>query len=253
LRPFNRGWRRWLLLIPAVLLIAIGAFVAWAGTPSGQLMPEVEVALQSDAAVTVSRERWLTFTPQDAAPATGLILYPGGRVLADAYAPAARELAEAGYLVVIVPMPLNLAVLGVNAASDVIAAYPEIEHWALGGHSLGGAMAANYAKANPGVLDGLVIWASYPQASDTLADFDDLVVASVYGSRDGLAKADDVEGSRQYLPEDATFVEIEGGNHAQFGWYGDQAGDNPAEITREAQQAQVVAATLTVLAAIDPS
>jgi hypothetical protein len=45
------------------------------------------------------------------------------------------------------------------------------------------------------------------------------------------------------LPTDATFVPIQGGDHAQFGWYGPQPGDNPASISREIQQAQIVQAT----------
>jgi len=37
------------------------------------------------------------------------------------------------------------------------------------------------------------------------------------------------------------WVAIDGGDHAQFGWYGPQDGDQPATISREAQQAQVLA------------
>ena len=37
-------------------------------------------------------------------------------------------------------------------------------------------------------------------------------------------------------------VEIEGGNHAQFGNYGPQKGDLPATISAEEQQARTVAA-----------
>lgn len=245
--------KRWLLLIPLVLLLAIGGFVGWLSTPSGAVMDEALAAAQSDDTVQVDDSRWLVFSPADGQPNTGYIFYPGGRVQAEAYATTARQLAEDGYLVVIVPMPLNLAVFGVNAANEVTAAYPDIQQWALGGHSLGGAMAANYVKANPDKMQGLVILGSYPQASDTLAEDDELVVASVYGTLDGLSTVEDVEGSRAYLPADTTFVPIEGGNHAQFGWYGDQAGDNPAQITRQAQQQQVYAATRTVLEQISAS
>jgi hypothetical protein len=49
------------------------------------------------------------------------------------------------------------------------------------------------------------------------------------------------------LPPSTVRVEIAGGNHAQFGWYGDQDGDKPATITRETQQDLVVTATVQLL------
>jgi pimeloyl-ACP methyl ester carboxylesterase len=166
-----------------------------------------------------------------------------------AYALPARAIAEAGYLVVIVPMPLNLAVFDSNAAERVITAYPGVTHWAVGGHSLGGAMAARFADDNPGAVEGVVLWAAYPDASDDLSE-QDLVAASIYGTLDGLATVETVEGARDLLPADTAWVPIKGGNHAQFGWYGEQARDNPATIGRDAQQAQVVEATVAVLAAL---
>ena len=175
-----------------------------------------------------------------------MILYPGGLVDARAYAPAARQIAEAGFLVVIVPMPLKLAFFDAGRASDVMQAYPSITHWAIGGHSLGGAMAAQFAYQHPDQVAGLVLWAAYPASNNSLADRASRV-ASIYATRDGLATGGKIDASRPLLPADTRFVSIEGGNHAQFGWYGKQSGDNEATITREAQQAQIVAATVTLL------
>ncbi|MBK9124736.1 MAG: alpha/beta hydrolase [Chloroflexi bacterium] len=236
------------LILVIVLAIAVAGFVVWAGTPAGAVMEEALAALESSEAVSVSTEPWLTFTPAEPA-GTGLVFYPGGRVLPEAYAPAARALAEAGYLVVIPAMPLNLAVFAPSTAKAVIAAHPEIDAWVIGGHSLGGAMAANFAHANPDAVQGVVLWASFPQASDTLAG-SGLVVASIYGTLDGLASVDDIDASRPYLPDGTAFVAIDGGNHAQFGYYGPQGGDLEATISREEQQAQVVTATLAVLAQV---
>jgi DNA-directed RNA polymerase omega subunit len=53
------------------------------------------------------------------------------------------------------------------------------------------------------------------------------------------------------LPPGTRFIPIEGGNHAQFGWYGDQNGDNPATISRAEQQKLTVDATVEVLAQVD--
>lgn len=250
----GRKRRRWRVIVPLILLLVLAlgvtGFVAWASTTTGDLLPEVAVALTSGGGVTVSDEgEWIAFTPDALTSTVGVIYYPGGRVLTEAYAPFVRRFADAGHLAVTVRMPLNLAVLAINRAADVMAAYPQVESWVIVGHSLGGAMAANFAKANPDKVDGLVLLASYPASFDSLAEAD-LAVASVYASEDGLASVDAVEGSAQYLPADAVFVRIDGGNHAQFGHYGDQPGDNPAAISRDDQQAQTFAAVQALIAAL---
>ncbi len=247
----RRRWR-WIGLGGIVLLIVgIGGFILWASKPYGEVMYEARAALRSSDAVAVQTDRWLVFRPVEDKPTTGFIFYPGGRVLAEAYAPAAQAITEAGYLVVIVPMPLNLAVFGANQAADVLAAFPDIKHWAIGGHSLGGVMAARFVYDNPGAIQGLVFWAAYPETSSDLSDRNSLVVASIYGTADKVAKLAEIENSRAYLPADTQFVAIEGGNHAQFGWYGAQPGDGEATISREDQQAQIVEATLMVLTQIE--
>lgn len=253
----RRGlWTRLLLIAAAVVVIAGLGFTAWALTGPGP-EPAAVAALQSDAAVTVEvvgLGGWQVFAPTTAGPVgveptTGLIFYPGGRVAAGAYAAAAHAIAAEGYLVVIVPMPLRLAVFGGNAAEGVIAAYPGITRWAVGGHSLGGAFAADFAYNHPDAVAGLVLWAAYPPSSDDLSR-QALAVVSVYGTRDGLAGPEEIAPSRALLPADTVYVAIEGGNHAGFGRYGPQAGDNAATITPEAQQAQVVAATVGLLASL---
>ena len=241
-----RRYLRWIFLVVVIALVLAGVgFAVWAySTPAP--LPAAEAAMQSGADVEVSTENWLVFQPETVEPTTGYIFYPGGRVRPESYAPYARELADAGYLVVVVPMPMNLAVLGIDRAGEVIAAYPGIEQWVMGGHSLGGSMAARYAFDHPEQIAGLVLLASYPEAD---RDFSgrEIVAASIYGSLDGLATVYQVEAARTLFPADASFIEIEGGNHAQFGWYGEQAGDNPATISREDQQQQTLAATLAVL------
>jgi pimeloyl-ACP methyl ester carboxylesterase len=194
----------------------------------------------------VETEPWLTFTPTEGKPEVGLVLYPGARVDPRAYAPTARALSEEGYLVVTVPMPLNLAFFAPDRAADVMAAFPEIRSWAVGGHSLGGAMAARFAFQNPDVVQGLVLWAAYPAATDDLSAYS-IVATSIYGTRDGLATGDKIDASRPLLPSSTSWVAIEGGNHAQFGWYGSQAGDGTATISRAQQQAQIVEATRMLL------
>lgn len=241
----KRWW--WLLLLLPVL--AVAAFLIWASTGPAP-MPEALAALQSDGQVKVDTQPWLIFAPVGQEPTTGLVLYPGGRVDARAYAPAARTIAQEGYLVVIVPMPFDLAFFAPDRALDVMTAFPDVEHWAVGGHSLGGAMTARLAYQNPGAVQGLVLWAAYPAAGDDLSAHD-LAVASIYGTRDGVATGEEIAASRPLLPADAEWVAIEGGNHAQFGWYGPQAGDNEAIISREEQQQEITAATLQLLGRLE--
>ena len=231
------------LLLSALLLAGIAVYF---GTPSGEAMPEAKAALISDAAVTVSHQRWIVFTPTTGNVISGYILYPGGRVPPEAYAPLARGLAQAGSLAVIVPMPLNLAILNTDAATAVIAAFPRISTWIIAGHSLGGSMAARYAHQNPDKVDGLAMLAAYPEAH---LDFSalDLSVAAIYGDRDGLATVEEVEDSFPQLPASALKVLIKGGNHAQFGWYGEQEGDLTAQISRGEQQDLVIDALLSLM------
>ena len=230
----------------AVLVLAVGGFVVWAETPLGP-MPEAVAALESNGDVTVQTHPWLLFAPSEKTPAIGLIFYPGGRVDPVSYAPAARAIAAQGYLVVIPPVPLNLAVFAPDIAADVIAANPAIKRWFVGGHSLGGAMAADFAYKNPEMVDGLVLWASYPAGSSDFSQRPEFPILSAYGSED--FSLDSIEASRALLPSTVDWVEIAGGNHAQCGWYGTQPGDNPATISREDQQAQLITATVDFLAA----
>jgi pimeloyl-ACP methyl ester carboxylesterase len=239
------AWTRILLAVLGLLIVLMIGFVAWGSVPA-QPMPEALAALQSNQQANVTTGEWLTFQPADVQPSTGFIIYPGGRVDYRAYAPAAQAIADQGYLVVIVHMPLNLAVFNPGAAAGVIAAHPEIKHWAVGGHSLGGSMAANFVFTHPDAVDGLVLWASYPAASNNLS-VTAVRVLSISGTLDGLSTPEKMAASRPLLPADTVWVPIAGANHAQFGWYGPQSGDNPATITREEQQQQIVQATISFL------
>jgi pimeloyl-ACP methyl ester carboxylesterase len=236
-----------LIFISALLVVVSGAFLIWAGNPM-EVIPEARVALQGSTAVSVEQTDWLVFRPS-VMNGTALILYPGARVDIHSYAPQALQIASRGYLVVIVPMPLNMAVFDINAADAVLKAFPEVEHWAIGGHSLGGAMAAQYLATHPDEIEGLVLWASFPASNNDLSKLP-VKVTSISASLDAFSTPGKIEASRSILPADTTWVMIEGGNHSQFGWYGLQPGDNPAAIPREEQTRQIVDATIALLASL---
>jgi hypothetical protein len=222
----------------------VAGFVLWAQNALGPGQRALD-ALHSNSEVLISESDYIVFQPAQGMPETGLIFYPGGRVDYRSYAPALREIASQGYLVLLVPAPLNLMVFDPNAAEAVFPEFPQIAHWAVGGHSLGGAMAANFLYTHPGAAEGLVLWASYPPSSNDLSA-SGLRVLSVYGTLD-MGGQQPFDDSRAVLPPDTTRVVIEGGNHAQFGDYGPQPGDNTAAISPADQQAQVVAATVHFL------
>jgi pimeloyl-ACP methyl ester carboxylesterase len=189
---------------------------------------------------------WLVFEPEQPAE-RGFIFYPGGLVDAQAYAPLAKQLADRGVLTVIVPMPLDLAILNPNEANGVLDQFPQVRQWAIGGHSLGGAMAAQFLAANPQLADrvsGLVLWGARSQA-----DLSELPVkvVSIFGTRDGIAPKDITNAMRLAgLPAGAKLVPVEGGNHSMFGDYGLQRGDNLLTIPLDQARNQIVDATMSV-------
>lgn len=240
---------RYILMgLGAVILLAVAGFVAWAGNPLGP-GEQAMAALEAGDNVRVEVGNSILFEPTSASPVTGFIFYPGGRVDYRSYAPVLREIAAQGYLVVLVPAPLNLMVFDPDKAADVFPQFPHIEHWAVGGHSLGGAMAANFLYNHPHAAEGLVLWASYPAGSNDLSG-SGLKVLSIYGTLD-MGGPEPFDTSRALLPGDTTWVLIEGGNHAQFGNYGSQPGDHPATMSAEEQQDLVVIATTQFLDSLD--
>jgi hypothetical protein len=231
--------------------MVFSGFVVWAETPPVPMQQAFEAA-KSDSSVTVSQGQWLVFEPKNINYTTGFIFYPGGRVNYLSYAPYAHALATEGYLVVIVPMPFNLAVFNSNAASEVISDYSKITLWAIGGHSLGGSMATQYIHDNPSKVLGLALLASYPPSSVDLSKFN-ITAVTIHGDNDGLVSGKQIEDSLKQLPADTVRVELSGGNHAQFGWYGTQSGDNTASISRQQQQDLTVQATLQMLEDLKPT
>ena len=228
-----------------ILVLAVSGFIIWAQNPLGPGQQAL-AALEADGNVTVRNGNdSVVFMPADIEPDTGLIFYPGGRVDFRSYASPLHQIATQGYLVVLVRAPLNLMVFDPGKAGSILPQYPQIKHWAVGGHSLGGAMAANYIYTHPGAVDGLVLWASYPASNNDLSN-SGLKVLSVYGTQD-MAGVEPFAASRALLPADTTWVVIEGGNHAQFGNYGFQPGDNVAAISASEQQEQAVSATVKFL------
>lgn len=240
MRKHKKRWAA-LLIVLGVIAIGTGCVLRYVS----DYYPADDTALAALAtteAVSVQQtEDGLVFLPAE--PAAGFIFYPGGLVDHTAYAPLMRALAERGVLCVLTDMPLRLAVMDMNAADGVADKYPEVSRWSVGGHSLGGAMAASYAAAHAEELDALALLAAY--STQELPE--ELAVVSVYGTADQVLDWGKYEASRANLPDSAQEIAIPGGNHAQFGSYGPQEGDGEATITAQAQLAAAVEALLPVL------
>lgn len=164
--------------------------------------------------------------------AAGFIFYPGGKVEHTAYEPLMRAVAQRGIVCFLVEMPFRLAVLDVNAADGLQKKFPEIESWYIGGHSLGGSMAASYAKSHKNNFDGLILLASYSTENLTKTE---LSVLSVYGTNDKVMNRKKYQECKSNLPVGFTEYLLEGGNHAQFGMYGKQEGDGTATMSNVRQ------------------
>lgn len=246
LKSFLLKKNLWKLGLFLMVIIVIGMGLQWI-TYERQPLPEALAALTSDQVVTVSQKPWLTFSPNGVSPTTGFIFYPGGRISYLGYSDFMKSIAAQGYLVVVPQMPFNIAAANPDVAGEIITAHPEIAHWVIGGHSVGGTMAAQYTYGHPQFISGLVIWASYPADNANISNLN-LPVALIYGTLDRDAGENSVMARRHLLPVNTMYVRIEGGDHHQFGSYALTTEEHLATLNREAQQKQIVEATLQVLA-----
>jgi hypothetical protein len=221
----------------SIVIIGVLGMLVWAKTGTYPARTVALSALESTDRITITQDKFITFAPVEKAE-TGLIFYPGGLVEPTAYTPILHKIAETGVLVVITPMPLNLAILNTGAANAVIDDYPHISTWILAGHSLGGASAAIFAENNPTRIDAIALWDSYPPNSADLSD-NTISAISIFGTTDNVPNTENFDDKRHLLPANTEFVGIEGANHAQFGDYGPQKGDVVASISLAEQHEKV--------------
>ena len=173
---------------------------------------------------------------------SGVVLYPGAKVEPASYAPLAQRIAEQGVTCVITDPPFNFAIFDIQAATRAERQLPQVESWCVGGHSLGGVAASQYASSNAVSLSGLVLLASYSATDLTKTG---LPTLSIYGTEDKVLNMKQYRDSEKNLAKAPEELVITGGCHAYFGSYGTQSGDGSPTITRDAQQeetAQAIAA-----------
>lgn len=231
--------KRFLLTIVGLSCLAvpvIGYLIINARTyPAGEV---ALAALVSSADYTVIQTTGeISFQPSSSTQ-QGVVFYPGGLVRPEAYSPICKSVAQAGVLCSIAKMPLNLAVLNINAADGIMTAHSEVTEWVIVGHSLGGSMAVRFAQSQPSKISGLVMLAAYADVDISNADYP---VTVLVGSQDMILNRGNFDTNKALLPANAKVVTIQGGNHSGFGDYGPQTGDGERKIAVEAQWEQTVA------------
>ena len=231
-KPRRKQWKIAAGILLAILVLIAGGFFWYVSDYYRAEDVALEVLSAGD---NIEVRDDLTVLSPSYPTDTAVIFYPGAKVEAIAYLPLLDQLRQTGLTCVLVEMPFHLAIFDANAAEDVMEAFPDIQHWYMAGHSMGGAMASQFASERPDEVDGLILLGAY-----LYGDYSPKDTLTVYGSLN-----QSVEDKINYTEN---VVEIQGGNHAQFGNYGPQKGDLPAEITAEEQQAQTVAAITDFIA-----
>ena len=221
--------KKWLLaggIVLLVLAVLTGAFFWYVSDyyPADEIALEV---LAQDSTIEVQDD--LTILSPSYPTDTAVIFYPGAKVEAEAYLPLLTKIRQTGVTCILVHMPFRMAIFDANAAEEVMEQFPDVRHWYIAGHSMGGAMASQFAASHPDEVDGLILLGAY-----IYGDYPPEKTLTVYGSLN--------QNVEDHIDYTENVVEIEGGNHAQFGNYGPQKGDLPATISAEEQQARTVAA-----------
>lgn len=218
----RKGIKHILIILLVFLLVSFGAFFVYTSDYYRAEINESDYQ-QAIEDITIRTQGDYTIISPKEDSEVGFIFYPGGKVDETAYLPLLQSLAKEGITCVLVKMPFHLAVFGVNKADEVYKLLPEVNQWYIGGHSLGGAMASSYALKHEEALSGVVLLGAYASGEHKIP------VITIYGSKDEVV-------NKEKLLTSPNRKEIEGGNHAYYGNYGEQKGDGDATITRDEQQ-----------------
>ncbi len=261
-----------LVLILVAATVAFKIYTSHYYAADDNMVARISAQAQDKVAV-FSNNDGISFVPKDGNYRSIIVFYPGGKVEYTAYSALMYELASRGFICLLIRMPENIAILGFDAADDLVLDTEEMRKlagdldWYIAGHSLGGAAASKYlaehferdggeagAKdiSSESVETGSGEASSDGGATNMLGGLykglilcgaypaNDLSKASIrmlsiYGSNDGVMNREAYEEYRVNWPVDSTEVVIDGGNHSYFGCYGIQDGDGEPTISNEQQ------------------
>lgn len=218
-------------LILSLFLIGIVAFFIWASFGYDADKEVLSNALKNQNVSIENTDEYISITPLNYNSNKGYIFYPGAKVQPEAYISKLSAIAVSNTIEIFIPkMYKNLAFFGINKADEIQKQFPEITHWYIGGHSLGGSMACVYASKNDKTFDGILIFGTY---SGTDISKKSTKVRSINGEQDGVFPPEKIKIHNGELPNDAQILFINGMNHSDFGNYGFQSGDNPSKLTND--------------------
>lgn len=242
-----------LVLLMLLSLLALGCDSGFSGCG------DTDTDTRTDVTIT-KHTRYIQIEPVNEAPKTCFIFFPGAMIEPADYIDPLQLIAANGYRVLILKPTMGVAILNVNLAIKVMGDFDDIDNWIVGGHSLGGVAAVKAIVNDTSAFDGLILMASYPDTKDDLSSWAGAAL-SISAENDGLTTAEDIQQSKALLPEalvvenladfpttatigQTIFYEIQGGNHAQFGSYGEQKNDGVATIS-EAEQHEMIKTLVT--------
>ncbi len=230
----------------ALGVVGIASFLTWASTPMPP-EPGPLATARADSAFTLSETADGVVLAPENPNGTGLVFISGARVDPAAYANKLSGIADAGVTVVIARPTLNFAIFETRPLStfEGLASTSRVVTWYVGGHSLGGVRACQYAAdAPPDTVAGVILFGSYCAAD---LSHSSLPVLTLSAARDGLSTPAKIADAADLLPTDARLVTLPGADHAQFGDYGAQPGDNPATASDAQTQDEITSAVLKFL------
>lgn len=232
-----------IILLVLLLLLIVSGFAFYYWTQQTYEPSSTLTKLVNEDEITYS-EDWLVFdSKKEGQTKGGIIIYPGAKVEPEAYSYYGQELSKHGYFVAIPNVRLNLPILEVGKAEEIIDKYASVENWFIGGHSLGGVAAASYAKDHLDVITGVFFLGSFPSGNSDFSNTS-IPILSLFADKDGLTTLDKIDESGDLLSDNTVMKEISGGNHSQFGVYGKQKGDGEATISVIEQQHIIIESIL---------
>jgi hypothetical protein len=230
----------WVLgALGALVVLAVVGILIWSQVGVMAAEPEPLAEVRANAAIEITDTTGaIVMEPASGGSEVGLVFVPGAKVDPWAYAAKLSGLVEEGGATVVITKPwLNLAFFDLRPLESFTDLAPDVETWAVGGHSLGGVRACQLAAD----ADALVLFASY--CAIDLSD-SGLPVIGISGTEDGLTTPDKIEDAQPLLPSDARMEVIDGASHSSFGDYGPQPGDGTPTISDADMAAELTALLL---------
>jgi dienelactone hydrolase len=247
-------WRRvhyvWVRVgLASLVAMPVAAFLMFRaqGLPPDTWSDAPDVAVRQ-------HEEYLAFTAKNSDRRERVVIFPGCPVEAAAYAPLARSLAVRGLTAMVIKIPYRCAPFTSHAATLTTRTRNVLDScsacaWTIVGHSRGARHALDLVAAMPQRFARLVLLGSTHPRERDFSEVSVPVMKAV-ATNDGVAPVVASEANRRLLPASVRWEVIEGGNHAQFAYYGFQLFDGRATISREEQHVQVVMAIESFVLAV---